>query len=102
MPTMNDVLLILLVGFLLWVMWTLLQPWYVFFVRIKEGRPLVQKGKLSVNFLAAITEVCQEGQIHRGWLGGVQRNRRISLVFSRDFSPRQQQRLRNEWNLHGL
>ena len=88
---------VLIVGFAVWVFWTLLQPRYVFVVHIAQGRPSLRKGNLTRAFLGRLTEVCRENGVVNGWIGGVRQGRRISLRFSRQFPPGLQQRLRNEW-----
>jgi hypothetical protein len=95
----EGLLKVLIVGFAVWAFWTLLQPRYVFVVRIMQGRPSLRKGKLTRAFLGRLAEVCRENGVVSGWIGGVRQGRRISLRFSRQFSPGLQQRLRNEWAL---
>jgi hypothetical protein len=90
---------ILLIGVAVWVFWTLLQPRYVFEIRIDCGQPSIRKGKVTRAFLDRVAVVCQEGGVARGWIGGVRQGRRIALRFSRQFPPDFRQRLRNEWTL---
>jgi hypothetical protein len=88
-----------LIGLAVWVFWTLLQPRYVFEIRIHRGQPSVRKGKVTGAFLGRVAAVCQEAGVVRGWIAGVRQGRRIALRFSRQFPPGSQQRLRNEWTL---
>ena len=89
----------LILGFTIWVIWALLQPRYVFVIRINRGQPSIRKGRVTSAFLGRVAAVCQEGGVARGWIGGVRQGRRIALRFSRQFPPGPQQRLRNEWAL---
>ena len=89
----------LVIGFVVWLTWTFLQPRYVFEIRIDRGHPSVRKGKVTSMFLSRVAVVCQESGVVRGWIGGVRHGRRIALRFSRQFPPGPQQRLRNEWAL---
>lgn len=89
----------LIIGVAVWVFWTLVQPRYVFVIRINGGQPSICKGRVTRAFLTRVAAVCQEGGIVRGWIGGVRQGRRIALRFSRQFPPGPQQRLRNEWTL---
>jgi hypothetical protein len=89
----------LVVSFVVWVFWSFVQPQYVFVIRISRGQPSIRKGRVTRAFLQRVSAVCQEGGVVRGWIGGVQRGRRIALRFSRQFPPGPQQRLRNEWLL---
>jgi hypothetical protein len=91
----------LVIGFFGWVVWSIVRGRYAWEIRIKHGQPEVRKGKVTAAFLAQVTEECQATGVTRGWIGGVFRGRRVSLFFSRDFSPGMQQRLRNAWQSLG-
>ena len=90
---------ILVIGFAAWAIWSILQPRYAFEIRVESGRPHVRKGKVTTAFLGRVEAVCRENGLVHGWIGGVLREQRVSLRFSRDFPPVPQQRLRNEWTL---
>jgi len=90
---------VLVIGFAAWVIWSILQPRYVFVIRVEGGRPYVRKGKVTTAFLGRVVAVCRESGVIRGWIGGVLQGRRIALRFSRHFPPGPRQRLRNEWPL---
>jgi hypothetical protein len=92
---------ILLLGFLAWVIWSLLRPRYAFEIRIHGGQPRVRAGKVTADFLHRVAEACQADGVTRGWVGGVRQGRRTALRFSRHFSPGLRQRLRNEWQAAG-
>ncbi|HEV3145657.1 MAG TPA: DUF3634 family protein [Gemmataceae bacterium] len=91
----------LLIVFVGCVVWVLLQPRYVFEIRVREGKPVVRKGKVTAAFLAEVAAVCRECSVSAGWVGGVMQGKRVALRFSRQFPPGAQQRLRNEWALAG-
>jgi Protein of unknown function (DUF3634) len=90
---------ILLLAFVGWVVWMLLQPRYVFEIRVQGRQPVVRKGKVTAAFLAEVAAVCRESGVASGWVGGVQQGKRVALRFSRHFPPGAQQRLRNGWVL---
>jgi hypothetical protein len=95
------VIKVLLIAFVAWMIWSLVQPRYVFEIRIAGGQPSVRKGKVTDAFLGRVTVVCQESDVGRGWIGGVPHGRRVALRISHHFPPDAQQRLRNEWTLAG-
>ena len=97
---MAEILLdILLLAFVGWVVWMLVQPRYVVEIRVRGGRPEVRKGKVTAAFLAEVAAICRESGVSSGWVGGVRQGKRVALRFSRHFPPGAQQRLRNEWML---
>jgi hypothetical protein len=89
----------LLIGVTAWVAWSLAQARFVFQIRIRDGQPVVRKGKVSLTFLGHIAEVCRDGGVTQGWVGGVQRGRWVMLQFSRNFPPGVRQRVRNAWGM---
>jgi hypothetical protein len=91
----------LMIGFVGWMVWTFLQPRYVFEIRLEGGHPRVRKGKVAPAFVSRLTEVCQGAGVVRGWVGGLQRGHHTALRFSRNFPPGVQQQLRNEWQVSG-
>jgi len=101
MPMGEWLIRLLVLCFLAWVVWSLLQPRYVFEIRVEGGQPRVRKGKVTPAFLTSLAEACQHDGVVRGWVGAVQHGRRTALRFSRDFSPSLQQRLRNQWQVDG-
>jgi hypothetical protein len=92
---------LLVIAFVIWVMWSILQPRYLFEIRVVGGQPHVRRGKVTAQFLGLLTAVCEEYGVGQGWVGGVQRGRLVALRFSHHFSPGLQQRLRNEWQTLG-
>jgi hypothetical protein len=92
---------VVVIGFAAWVIWAVLQPRYVFEIRIDGGQPRVRKGKVTAAFLDEVAETCQDAGVARGWIGGVADGRRVALRFSRHFPSGLQQRLRNAWQAAG-
>jgi hypothetical protein len=88
---------LLALGFAALLTYELLQQRYTFKVRISAGKARVVRGKVTAAFVERITEVCQEFDVTRGWVGGVAHGKRITLHFSRSFAQAPRQRLRNEW-----
>lgn len=86
-------------GIALWVVWKLAQARFVFVVRIRHGVARLAHGTLPHAYLQLIGEVCSEHSIQRGWVSGLRRGRRITLLFSRRIPPACRQRLRNQWAL---
>jgi hypothetical protein len=91
----------LVIGFVAWVIWSVLQPQYAFEIRIKDGHAEARRGKVTATFLHMVAETCQAGGVVQGWIGGVRRGRQTALRFSRHFPPNIQQRLRNAWYAAG-
>jgi hypothetical protein len=98
-PMLDYLPQIIIVALLAAGVWLLLQPRYEFLVRIERAAPRIDQGSVAPEFLQAIDQVCREHDIHTGWVGGVRRRRRVSLVFSPQFPASAQQRLRNAWTL---
>jgi hypothetical protein len=92
---------LVIVALVLAGLWYAFQPRYAFFVRIEAGRARVTAGKVTPAFLQRVAEACARNGVARGWVGGVQRRRRVSLVFSRTIPESCRQQLRNEWCLSG-
>jgi hypothetical protein len=92
---------ILVVAFVGWVIWSILQPRFAFEIRIEDGRARLRKGKVTQAFVDSVAEICRDAGVGRGWIGGVLNGRRTALRFSREFPPGVRQRLRNEWQAAG-
>lgn len=79
--------------------WMALRPTYAFLIAIENGAARVKKGKVASEFVSEVNQVCGQGSVARGWIGGVGRGRRLRLAFSRSIPPACQQQLRNLWAL---
>jgi Protein of unknown function (DUF3634) len=77
------------------VAWFILTPQFVFRVRISGGALRLTRGKLTHGLLDQLAPICQEWDIKRGWIGGVRRGRRLTLLFSRSVPPGCRQQIRN-------
>jgi hypothetical protein len=97
---MELLLKILVVASLVGLIWFMIQPRFVFYVRIDAGQPRVTKGKVTAAFLDVIGETCQRNGVARGWVGGVAKGREIALEFSRSIPQPCRQQLRNMWMMH--
>jgi hypothetical protein len=95
----NWVIKTLVIGFVAWVIWSLVQNRYVFEIRIASGQPSLRKGKVTAAFLDRVNVVCRESDVARGWIRGVPHGPRVTLRISHHFPPGARQRLRNEWTL---
>src|SRR4051794_24165884 len=80
--------------------WLILKPRYQFVIRVARGEPRVTRGRVTASFVQDVAEVCREFGIASGWVGGVARGKRVSLVFSWGMPPACRQRLRNLWVTH--
>jgi hypothetical protein len=88
---------IVIVTILAAVAWFVLSPQFVFRIRISAGCLRLTQGKLTHDLLAQLTAICREWDIKRGWIGGVRRGRRLTLLFSRSVPPGCRQQIRNLW-----
>src|SRR5262245_2668419 len=98
---MEQVLRFAFVALVIGLVWLAFRPRYVFVVRIQAGEARVSRGKITPAFVQHISEACARNGVARGWVGGVQRGRRIVLSFSRGIPEPCRQQLRNLWALHG-
>jgi len=83
------------------VWWAIGKPPAAFIVRVKEGKPIATRGKVTDAFLAAVAEVFRDLGLLTGEIRGVARGRRIALWFSSGLPPAACQRLRNWWAISG-
>jgi Protein of unknown function (DUF3634) len=88
---------LILVAALVAVAWLVLQARFVFVIRITRGMARRAKGRVTAEFVDAVSDTCADLGISNGWVGGVRRGRRIVLTFSFGMPPRCRQRLRNIW-----
>jgi hypothetical protein len=90
----------LIVAGIIFVVWIILQPRYLFAIEIKNGKARRAKGVVPAAFVEDVELICQENAVARGIIRGVARGRRISLSFSRHIPRDVCQRFRNAWHLH--
>ncbi|HXY36876.1 MAG TPA: DUF3634 family protein [Planctomycetaceae bacterium] len=94
---MPDLLVILIVAFAVWAVWSALSPKPVFKIRFAKGSLRVTKGKVTADFQKQAGEILDRWKIRRGWFAAVRRGRRPTLVFSHSVPPECRQQLRNLW-----
>ena len=92
---------VVIAGFVLWAIWSLLQPRSIFKVRVKDGIAETAKGTVTAAFLEQVRETCMSHGVKRALVRGIVRGRRIALAFSRGMPPAAQQQLRNWWVVSG-
>jgi hypothetical protein len=88
---------IVIVAILVAVAWFVLAPDFAFRIRISKGSLRLAKGTVPRDFLDQASAICRQWNIKRGWIGGVRRERRVTLVFSRSVPPGCRQQIRNLW-----
>jgi hypothetical protein len=94
---MGTLELIVLVGIVGAAAWMMAAPRFEFRVRITDGSLQTTKGRVRRDFLDQLGPLCRELNIQRGWIGGVRRHGRVTLVFSREFPDSCRQQIRNLW-----
>lgn len=81
--------------------WAVAKPWAAFVVRVRDGRPVARRGKVTESFLRVVEDVFREFGLRSGAVWGVRRGRRIALGFSPGVPAAARQRLRNWWSHSG-
>jgi hypothetical protein len=77
--------------------WIALSPKLVFKIRVAQGSLRVTRGTVAADFQQQAGEILEQWGISRGWIGGVRRGRRLTLIFSHSVPPGCRQQLRNLW-----
>lgn len=77
--------------------WALLRKKCDFILRIENGQVRLIRGEVSRSVLSEIGEVCKREEITAGTIRGVRKDHRISLEFSGQIPPPNQQQFRNLW-----
>jgi hypothetical protein len=72
----------------------------VFVIRIREGVPVLVRGKVSPAFVAEVGDVVKRFDIRRGAIYGVPKRGKVGLGFSRSIPAKCHQALRNVWTMH--
>jgi Protein of unknown function (DUF3634) len=98
---MDNWLNLLVVAVIGVALYWLVQPRYVFVIRINNSGTRTVRGKVTVQFLQLVEETCGQHGVVRGWVGGVMQRQRVALAFSHNIPAACRQRLRNVWTLHG-
>jgi hypothetical protein len=97
---MEIVAKLLTVGLILFVVWLVLQPRYLFTIEIADGKVRKTRGKVPAGFLEDVVSICGENKVRSGSIRALARGKRTSLSFSRQIPGPLGQKLRNAWNLH--
>src|SRR5687768_4129050 len=83
------------------LVWLIFRPRYDLVIKIREGKPVVTKGKITGAHLQIVEETCARHGIQTGWIGAVRAGkRRQALRFSGNIPPECRQQLRNLWPVH--
>jgi Protein of unknown function (DUF3634) len=80
--------------------WYLSAQARVWVIRIRDGTPVLVKGKIAQTVVADLGEVLQRHSVRRGAIYGLNRRGRITLGFSRSIPQSCRQSLRNVWSMH--
>jgi hypothetical protein len=88
---------IVILAILVAVAWFVLSPNFVFRIRISDGSLRLTRGTVRRDFVEQLSAICREWNIQRGWIGGVRRGQRLTLIFSRSVPPGCRQQIRNLW-----
>jgi Protein of unknown function (DUF3634) len=72
----------------------------VFVIQIRNGVPILKRGKLAQAFVVELADVLNRHRIRKGAIYGVPKAGRVSLRFSRTIPQAARQSLRNVWSMH--
>ena len=78
----------------------ILMPKPAFVIVIENGRPKVERGKVSKAFVEDCRKLCAEAGIGNGIIKGKRKSGRITLWFSRHIPKVNHQQFRNAWNIY--
>jgi hypothetical protein len=82
------------------VSWQLTAASRAWVIRLRNGVPVLVKGRIAPSVVADLGEVLQRHGVRRGALYGVKRRGTIALGFSRTIPAGCRQALRNVWSMH--
>jgi len=94
-------ILVLIVGLVVMV-WLLSKPYAVFVVRIKQGRPSAERGKVTEAFLCAVEDVCRDQGIEAGEIRACRRGGSSASGSRRDCRGDSASGSANWWAISGL
>lgn len=95
------VFLLLVAGWIVWILWRSARPRPAFVVRVEDGEPRPESGTVTAAFLQEVREILARHGVRTARILGQARGGRIGLVFSREIPPAACQQLRNYWALAG-
>jgi|SRR6476660_1806685 hypothetical protein len=82
------------------VSWVVSASTRVWVVRLRNGKPVLVKGKIPPMVVSELSEVLKRHGVRRGALYGVKRRGMVALGFSRSIPQKCRQALRNVWSMH--
>lgn len=85
----------------LFLVWQVPVRGRLFVIRIRNGVPVVTRGRVTQGFLAEVADIVRRDGIRRGSSFGLRRHgETITLGFSRTIPANRRQAFRNVWSLH--
>lgn len=96
-----NLMLLALIPLAGWALYSACRPRPVFVVRISEGIPRADRGKVPRGFLQEIAETCARHRVRQGEIRGMAADRRINLSFSAEVPGPCRQQIRNLWGVSG-
>jgi hypothetical protein len=82
------------------ISWLVLTNSRVWVIRLRNGTPVLVKGKIAPMVVSELGDVLQRHGVRRGSLYGVKRRGTVALGFSPSIPQRCRQALRNVWSMH--
>jgi Protein of unknown function (DUF3634) len=82
------------------ISWVVTASTRVWVIRLRNGTPVLVKGRIAPMVVSELGEVLQRHGVRRGALYGVKRRGTIALGFSPSIPQRCRQALRNVWSMH--
>ncbi len=74
----------------------------LFTIRIKDGKALLENGKLTPSFIGDCSDIARKSRIYSGWIWGHISPGGARMEFSSEISKRDRQRFRNAAGVHRL
>lgn len=98
--SMDPLTLLLTMGVVAAIFWFAFRPRYEIMIRIRDGQPSLEQGKLRQQKWEEVARTCEEIGIDDGWIGVRHRaDSSATFTFSRSIPPGSQQQLRNAWHV---
>ena len=82
------------------IAWAVTASSRIWVIRLRNGTPVLVKGKIAPMVVSELGEVLQRHGVRRGSLYGVRRRGTVSLGFSPSIPQKSRQALRNVWSMH--
>jgi hypothetical protein len=94
------ILSVAVVAALVIVSWVVTASSRVWVIRLRNGTPVLVKGRIAPMVVSELGEVLQRHGVRRGALYGVRRRGTVALGFSPSIPQKCRQALRNVWSMH--